>query len=270
MFTHFPQVIQLGPKPTVQPSVPLVVKGAMGADIVSPDTLRGPTMGYLGVYVVSPDATITVKFKGEVQFPTVGKWEIGLVNNVEVSSVEEKYSQGGRFRFFVGVPLLDVDTNQGNTDIWMDPDPANDGFKVVDVDVPNKVVKLEFEFTDAPGTRMIPGMRDRCKKTISEQILSVKRTQMFRTALVARKDGQEFQLAVTDVFGYAWVLTVPSGGGPPDDDWLDFEWFPSKLTQRPPFKQLLTAPPFANEFIAAAVRQASVNYDSDCSKSANP
>jgi hypothetical protein len=174
-----------------------------------------------------------IKFKGTVLLPSLGRWEIGIVQNLLNCREVQKYSEGGQFSFETSF-LRTLDVLNGATDIWLDT--LGSGVATFDIKKSNTRVSIDLSAGDVPRSPQFPAIRKRCKGTITETIVSAERTNEFAAALIARNNGVLFPLASTDdPYGYSYVFDVPSGGGFPDMSWLSFKTKFSKKITRPPF-----------------------------------
>jgi hypothetical protein len=169
-----------------------------------------------------------------------------------------------------------LDVVVGATDIWLSNIPPllrpggglnNLGsFQTIVVsDPPQPKHELAFAgAVDCPTTPSFPGQERRCKGKIVENLLKAERQLLFQCALVARKDSTAFQLALSDPYGYHWILEVPSGATRSDPSFFSHKRFFPKTTRRPPFDPLELKGPTANEYFNGRWRDVQAKYDNDC------
>lgn len=243
------------------PTAPTVQKGgSINLKVQAPASVDGPTMGFVGVYkVMLFDAEMDFIANVNLNFPSGGDWEIGLVQNVEVVRSEVSYSSGGKVSIFIGLPLLDQ--NPDTNDIFLgDPE----AIKNVSA---GQTANVSFTRSDTPTTPPIMGLRTRCNNTISEHLESAVESTFFRIALVARQGTSVFQLAASEQYGYTWAFTVNANGIPDSPPQFQFSPNPPQLGLKvTSFTPVQTAPPGIMDFFAPAAVKAGAKYAQDCTK----
>jgi hypothetical protein len=184
-----------------------------------------------------------------VRFPTAGRWELGVVQNLEVHKGTLRYVRG-LVRWFSGAPLLDT---LAPGDIWApplrDPTITTPNPLVIDVKTPGEVVgPLTVLMGDEPFLPIKGLGGGKCGR-LERAVVAI----AFRAGIAARLRGKVSWLATSqETYGFVVVLDVNANG----DYVMESRALEGGELRVPAKAPLVLSPPNANTFMRRVINRA--------------